>query len=307
MKTLAVDYKMNLCFTEAVTDHYFVLRCIPTARGCQTVTSRSLEVTPQVPLFTYRDTFGNFVYRGQCYAPHTEFAFRVNAQVLVHNAEGSREPCQPFYKYNTPLTFCNDSMKNFLLASVKGTAFEGGVENRKFDRTEMRDFASFLCSLVNKRIVYTSGSTTVKTTAAEAFSMQKGVCQDYAHLFVSLAREAGLAARYVCGMSIGEGATHAWAEFFVPDEDYMTYDGQTIQGTWFGLDPTRNKFVDDTYVILSVGRDFTDCQVDRGVFCGSVGQKQTVLVKTSEIDMPQNFGEFSGHSVSSMADLAGQQ
>ena len=306
MKTLAIDYKMELGFTGAVTDHCFVLRCIPTARGCQTVTSRSLEVTPAVPLFTYRDTFGNFVYRGQCYAPHTAFAFHVNATVLVHSAEGSRESCPPFYKYNTPLTACTDEMRAFLAAVADGTPFSRAVSGRSFERAEVRDFVRLLCAAVHARIAYTSGSTTVRTTAAEAFAAQKGVCQDYAHLFVSLAREAGIAARYVCGMSTGEGATHAWAEFFVPDSDRMPQDGQAAQGTWFGVDPTRDKFTDDSYVILAVGRDFTDCQVDRGVFCGSVGQTQTVLVKTTEQDAPDNTGEFSGHRVSSTADMAGQ-
>ncbi|MBQ3671009.1 MAG: transglutaminase family protein, partial [Treponema sp.] len=136
---------------------------------------------------------------------------------------------------------------------------------------------------------------------------RKGVCQDYAHLFIALCREAGIVARYVCGMSKGEGATHAWAEFFVPDGEFRAANGQNASGTWYGIDPTRNKFTDDDYVILAVGRDFSDCQVDRGVFCGSVEQRQTVFVKTAELAPPIDTGLFSGHSVSGGADLAGQQ
>lgn len=307
MKTLSIDYNMNLGFTDNVTDHYFMLRCIPTARGCQTVTSRSLELTPNVPLLAYRDTFGNIAYRGQCYAPHNSFAFQVHALVQVHSAEGSREPCQPFYKYNTPLTACDDAMRDFLHAAAYNSLFMSAVRNRTFDRAHIRSFAEWLSGIVHARITYTSGSTTVQTTAAEAFAAKRGVCQDYAHLFVSLARESGVAARYVCGMSVGEGATHAWAEYFVPDGDRMNSDGSATQGTWFGIDPTRNKSTDDSYVILAVGRDFTDCQIDRGVFCGTVGQTQTVFVKTSEVATNTDIGEFTGHSVNGMTDLAGQQ
>ena len=307
IKTLSVDYTMELAFSDMVTDHYFILRCIPTARGCQTVTSRALEVIPSVPLYTYRDTFGNFVYRGQCCAPHDRFAFHVNALVQVHSAEGTREPCPPFYKYPTPLTRCTDDMDAFLRIAVCDTEFAPFVQKRHFERAQIKAFARLLCSVVHQRIVYTSGATTVKTTAQEAFATQKGVCQDYAHLFIALCRQAGVAARYVCGMSKGEGATHAWAEYFIPDDDESGGDGCAVQGTWFGIDPTRDKAVDDDYVILAVGRDFTDSQIDRGVFCGAVTQTQSVLVKTTDFFITDNMGEFSGHSVADGVDVAGQQ
>ena len=307
MKNLSVDYSMSLEFSDSVTDHSFLLRCIPTARGCQTVFSRSLEVSPGVPLSTYRDVFGNMVYRGQCYAPHDSFSFRAAAAVQVHAERGTREPCPAFYRYGTPLTRCSDEMREFLDSSFAGTPLAEKIGRGKFDRGEIREFAERLTEAVHSRIEYKSGSTDVRTTAEAAFTLRKGVCQDYAHLFVSLCRSAGVASRYVCGMSRGEGATHAWAEFFVPDSPAVPRDGQAAQGTWFGTDPTRNKFTDDEYVILAVGRDFSDCQVDRGVFCGSVRQTQRVLVRTSETDPPAPVGEYSGHSVIFGADMAGQQ
>ena len=307
MKLLNVDYSMALSFSESVTDHSFLLRCVPVSRGCQTVTSCVLEVNPAVPLVTYRDVFGNTVYRGQCYAPHSEFSFHVNAMVQVHGKEGTREPCPPFYKYSTPLTACTDEMRQFLLELFESSPLASYVAQKKVDCSHAHDAAKILCAGVHGRIAYTSGATTVRTSAAEAFTLQKGVCQDYAHLFVSLCRAMGIPARYVCGMSKGEGATHAWVEFFVPDDAYGTENGSAVWGRWFGVDPTRNKCVDDDYVILAVGRDFTDCQVDRGVFCGAVQQNQTVFVKTMEFPLADTTGEFSGHSVGGGIDLAGQQ
>lgn len=303
MRTLAVDYSMELRFTGAVTDHSFLLRCAPPERGSQTVVSRSLDVRPNVPLFVHRDAFGNIAHRGQCHAPHESFSFRMNAVVQVRQDGGTREPCPPFYRHGTPLTACSREMREFLRSAYEGTDFADGRRPR---RAEIGEFAKILCSAVHGRISYTSGATTVRTTAAESFSLGKGVCQDYAHVLVSLCREAGIAARYVCGMSVGEGATHAWAEYFVPDDD-ETRGGRAAQGRWHGIDPTRDKRVDDSYVMLAVGRDFSDCQVDRGVFCGSVGQSQSVLVRTAELPPPEPVGEYTGHSVQGGADLAGQQ
>lgn len=307
MKFLFVDYKMTLVFSGDVFDHYFTLRCVPISRGCQTVLSRSLDLEPAVPVGAGRDVFGNIVYHGQCYGAHSTFSFHADAHVQVNGTEGTREPCHPCYKYNTPLTACDDDMTEFLFTVFSGSELEDVVHTRRIPSKCIRDFADRLLPAVHARIAYTSGATSVTTTAAEAFALQKGVCQDYAHLFVSLCRRAGIAARYVCGMSVGEGATHAWAEFFIPDDEFLRNDGKAANGTWFGIDPTRNKFTGDDYVILAVGRDFSDSQVDRGVFCGSVSQEQSVFVKTTEFPLPTDKGTFTGHSVSGGTDIAGQQ
>lgn len=307
MKSLDVDYRMNLEFSADVADHYFMLRCVPLSRGCQTVLSRSLEINPAVPLLANRDVFGNIVYRGHCFAGHNAFSFHADATVQVHSEEGTREPCPPFYKYPTALTACTEQMAEFLYGVFSSSELRNAVQGRRVPSECIHDFARALLPAVHERIAYTSGATTVRTTAAEAFAGQKGVCQDYAQLFIALCRRAGIAARYVCGMSKGEGATHAWAEFFVPDETFVAANGQAAFGKWYGIDPTRNKRADDDYVILAVGRDFSDCQVDRGVFCGAVSQTQSVFVRTTELVPPASTGMFSGHSVSGGADLAGQQ
>ena len=64
---------------------------------------------------------------------------------------------------------------------------------------------------------YAHGVTGVKTTAAEAFALRQGVCQDYAHVMLALCRACGLPARYVSGHLLGEGGTHAWVEVLLPD------------------------------------------------------------------------------------------
>src|SRR5262249_41659204 len=46
---------------------------------------------------------------------------------------------------------------------------------------------------------YTPGSTDLRTTPYDVFANKKGVCQDFANLFICLARLLGLPARYVCG------------------------------------------------------------------------------------------------------------
>lgn len=94
--------------------------------------------------------------------------------------------------------------------------------------------------------------------------------QDYAHIMIALLRHAGIPARYVNGLMIGEGYTHAWVEIY------------TGEG-WYGLDPTNNLHVDDYYIKLAHGRDYKDCILDKGRFLGIAQQKQEIYVKVEEI------------------------
>ena len=65
-------------------------------------------------------------------------------------------------------------------------------------------------------MAYTHGVTGVRTTAAEAFALRRGVCQDYAHIMLALCRLCDLPARYVSGHLLGEGGTHAWVDVLLP-------------------------------------------------------------------------------------------
>lgn len=280
MKTLEIDYTMMLDFSVPATNHYFVLRCVPVSRGCQTVTARKLEITPDTSVLTSRDVFGNVSYRGLIKEPHSKFGFRATATVQVNSENGSRENCLLLYKYSTSLTYASDAMKRFLYKTFEGTDMEESVRTASVPRENVRRFASKLMDAVNHVLVYEPGVTSVSTSAREAFELGKGVCQDYAHIFCSLSRIAGVPARYVCGTSEGEGSTHAWVEVFMPDPVIHTKRAIQIPGRWYGYDPTRNKLCDDDYVILAVGRDYNDCQVDRGILCGGADQTQTVFVKT---------------------------
>lgn len=288
MNILEIDYTTTLEFDSPVTDHYFLLRCVPVSRDGQTVVSRNLSVVPETQLGTSRDVFGNTAYQGRIDFPHGTFSFHSTATVIVDRKDGCRELCQPLYKYNTSLTKCSQQMTDFLHSVFKGNVLEESVKSRRVRNCNIPLVAEFLMHAVHGKIEYVSGATNVRTTAAESFEMGSGVCQDYSHIFCSLCREAGIPARYVAGTSDGEGSTHAWAEYFVPDDDYIRNDGSAMQGRWFGIDCTRNKKVDDSYVSLACGRDYLDCKVDGGIFRGMTNQRMTVFVKTKGRELRKN-------------------
>lgn len=125
-----------------------------------------------------------------------------------------------------------------------------------------------LSSALNDAFEYTPGVTSVDSTIDDFLSSGKGVCQDYTHVMVAIARSWGVPTRYVSGYLYitGEGseqpgsafgaATHAWAETRLP------------RLGWIGLDPTNRALADHKYVRIAVGRDYRDVPPTRGVIEG---------------------------------------
>lgn len=135
------------------------------------------------------------------------------------------------------------------------------------------------CEDLNKRIhadfKYESGFSTVSTPLEVVFEHRRGVCQDFAHLFVAALRSLGLAARYVSGYLEttpppgkeklqGADASHAWASVYLPGQG------------WFDFDPTNRQMPQQQHITLAWGRDFSDVTPLKGVIFG--GGKHTVTV-----------------------------
>lgn len=133
------------------------------------------------------------------------------------------------------------------------------------------DYEKAICIMhsLHDTLRYLPGSTLVHEPAETALAQGQGVCQDYAHIMLSLLRMEGIPARYVTGMTMGEGASHAWVEAL-------------CRGFWYGFDPTNNLLVDDGYLRAACGRDSADCAIIRGTFLGLTAQTQREQVLLQE-------------------------
>ncbi len=136
----------------------------------------------------------------------------------------------------------------------------------------MRD----LNSAINSAFEYTPNTTRVDSPIGEALRMREGVCQDYAHITITLARQLGIPCRYVSGYlyqpvrsqdrSTGE-ATHAWVEAYLPGLG------------WVGFDPTNNTTTDERHIRVAIGRDYADVPPTRGVYRGKAESELAVTVR----------------------------
>jgi transglutaminase-like putative cysteine protease len=175
------------------------------------------------------------------------------------------------YLEASPLANRSPEVDQFLAALKKPEGSLGDVINQ-------------MMAAVSKALVYEKKVTTARTAVGEALRLGRGVCQDYAHLFLAGCRGIGLPARYVSGYihEPGEVATHAWCQVW------------TGPG-WLDIDPTRNSFVGDDYVKIAVGRDYSDVPPNRGVWKGQAEETIAVSVKVEPIErVPPDWSDWSG-------------
>ena len=263
MKKLVFDYEMKLSFSSPVTNHRFQLRCIPVTGPRQQVVDVDIAMEPHAELETTIDAFDSVVKTGFIPEPHEVFNYRVTGIAFVDNAHIKAELYRPLYRFDSVLTVPGPAVEALT------TLCQARLEHLPDNATAL-DRANEIMDEVFKAFVYTPGSTTIRTTAEQALAQRKGVCQDYAHVMLSVCRHCGLSARYIAGLLDGEGATHAWVEIY-------------HNGRWIGFDPTHNRMVDDNYITIAHGRDYRDCMLDIGTFFGdNVKQDQWVNASVHE-------------------------
>jgi transglutaminase-like putative cysteine protease len=131
---------------------------------------------------------------------------------------------------------------------------------------------------------YVPGSTSNATSAYDVYTTRRGVCQDFAGLFITLMRLIRVPARYVCGyLHTGNAerdqqagrapsdATHAWVEVYLP------FVG------WRGFDPTNGVLPRLDHVRLAVGRHWRDTAPVTGTLFGDpVRETLEVRVEVTE-------------------------
>ncbi|MFI3312326.1 MAG: transglutaminase domain-containing protein [Eubacteriales bacterium] len=256
MKTLRFHYHMDITFSQPISQHYFTLKCIPQTDNRQIISDLAVKVRPHEMVSHGTDGFGNTTIYGHQKSPHQSFYCDVAGMATMGEApEPVLEPTyrQGRFVQQSTMTKMGESLTAYFHDfSLEGSNLE--IANR------------FMTDLYEKKIKYTQGVTTVETTAEQALSLGKGVCQDYAHILLSLCRGAHIPARYVAGFMVGEGYSHGWVEVF-----QLAGEGR---GYWVPLDPTNHLTVTQQHIKVAIGRDARDCALNHGVFRGNGWQTQ---------------------------------
>lgn len=257
MKTLRYRYELKISFDTPVTDHSFTVRCIPHSDERQCIVQQNIRILPKEFLCENTDAFGNSTIFGRAREPHEAFEVISEGVAQTGLSEGTR---------------ADEAHRLGLFLQQTTYTVPGGGLRRFFEtlplseETDAYRRALLIMERLRESFSYEQGCTDISTTAEQAWQLGRGVCQDYAHIMLSLCRMAGIPCRYAAGMLIGEGYSHAWVEV-------------VSGGSWYGFDPTNGVIVMENHIKISHGRDYSDCLINQGIFTGNAKQKQSVLVR----------------------------
>ena len=148
---------------------------------------------------------------------------------------------------------------------------------RQFKSDNGEDIARFhaLSAAITHLVEYKIGQTGAMTSAEEALSGGAGVCQDHAHIFISVARILSYPARYVSGYllmddRIEQEAGHAWAEVYLPNLG------------WVGFDVSNGICPDERYIRVATGLDYFEAAPVAGMRYGKSKENMIVSLQVQQ-------------------------
>jgi len=284
MPTFRIRHTTRYQYSNPAVDGVNQIMLYPIQDGLQSVQRHELSVTGKPAIEEFYDYFGNKVGMFSLVKPHDQLLIDSAVDVMTKPISLPYEIMSPVSQWqHLMVTNRNPPYLDFLQVGRFASKDEmskvvSSIASKSINPLEIaQKFVEFVFS----SFTYTKGVTTVETAIDEIWNLKAGVCQDFAHILIVLLRMSEIPARYVSGYICpknhelrGEGATHAWAEVYIP------YYG------WLGIDPTNNCIVSDRHIRLAVGRDFSDCTPVKGTYKGSSEHTLEVSVRIDNGTLP---------------------
>src|SRR5882724_4120482 len=281
-------------YSSPVRESVMELRMQPRSEGPQALRNFQISTNPRAQLYAYTDHFGNAVYHFNALREHSEL--RIEALSVIEVKDFVLPPAQTdsleWARYNTlnlrgeHYDLLEESLFARFSPQLRGFAAMHSLEKPIGDPMSA---LKRLNGVIYGAFDYEVGITQVHSPIEAALDARRGVCQDFAHIMIAIARSWGVPARYVSGYLYhrrqdndrsAEDATHAWVEAYLPSMG------------WVGLDPTNNIMAGERHIRVAVGRDYADVPPTRGTFKGEQESELAVAVTVEPTSAPVRHEEF---------------
>ncbi|MEI9996332.1 MAG: transglutaminase family protein [Rhizomicrobium sp.] len=280
-------------YSRPVRESVMELRMQPRSEGPQSLRSFQLATNPRAQLYAYTDHLGNAVYHFNVLRDHEEL--RIEAQAVVEigviPALPERADALEWGRFNAyNLT---DEHFDLMESSTYATLtplLRGFIAAHGLDKPQGDPLSALkhLRKVIYDSFEYTAGITDAHSPIDVALKAGRGVCQDFAHIMIAVARSWGIPCRYVSGYlhhgrgsdRSGEDATHAWVEAYLPSLG------------WVGLDPTNDIMPAERHIRAAVGRDYADVPPTRGTYKGGAESELAIAVAVEPTQAPVRHEDF---------------
>jgi transglutaminase-like putative cysteine protease len=271
-----IIHRTSYAYAAPVRDSFNEARLQPFSDEWQTVDHFLLKVLPAARLRHHLDFYSNVVHHFEITEPHATLSVESNLRVTI-----KPRPVLSATETPWPLARIGEAERETrvfdFLQESRFVETSPEFWRRAIDATQgitdTWQAALALMKLVHGSLKYEPNSTGVHTHARDVLLDKRGVCQDFAHVMLSLCRALKIPALYVSGYLATEiaSATHAWVEVLIPGVG------------WRALDPTHNCQPDETYVKIAVGRDYADVAPVTGQYKGTTERQMEVRVNIKSL------------------------
>ncbi len=266
---LRISHLTSYRYEQPATSVIQMLRLTPRNHDGQYVARWRIDVSTDCRLDQHEDAFGNVTHAFTAEGPFSELAVTVEGEVETRDTQGIvRGAVERFppglYLRETALTSPDEKIAAFAAAC------------RDDADGQVLGLLHLMLERLHGDMTYDTDPTHAATTAAQAFALGRGVCQDLTHVFIAAARSLGIPARYVSGYFHRDDgvreqdAGHAWTEAFVPKLG------------WVAFDPANGLCATDAHVRVAVGLDYLGAAPLRGTRYGGAGEALAVKVRVDQ-------------------------
>jgi transglutaminase-like putative cysteine protease len=266
---LRISHLTSYRYEQPATSVIQMLRLTPRNHDGQYVARWRIDVSTDCRLDQHEDAFGNVTHAFTAEGPFSELAVTVEGEVETRDTQGIvRGAVERFppglYLRETALTGPDEKIAAFAVAC------------RDEANGQVLGLLHLMLERLHRDMTYDTDPTHAATTAAQAFALGRGVCQDLTHVFIAAARSLAIPARYVGGYFHRDDgvreqdAGHAWAEAFVPELG------------WVAFDPANGLCATDAHVRVAVGLDYLGAAPLRGTRYGGAGEALAVKVRVDQ-------------------------
>ncbi len=278
MWRMRVVHSTGYAYKSAVTASLNEARLTPRSDSRQNVILNRVETVPATRQYRYVDYWGTAVTSFDLHAPHTEL------EVTASSVVETEQPEMPDGQIGWEQLGSAAVLDRFdeVLGGTHYTPESQRIERvgrRIAKYNEPQRAVIEAARWVQAELTYVAGTTGVHSSGLDALREGKGVCQDFAHLTLILLRGMRIPARYVSGYlhpkadaKIGDavdGQSHAWI--------------QAWTGDWWNYDPTNDTEINEQYISVGVGRDYSDVAPLKGIYSGQGSTDLDVVVEITRL------------------------
>lgn len=280
----AIRHFTRFRYSRPISQSMMEVRMHPRSEGLQRCFTFQLSVNPRARIFSYTDHLGNLVHHFDLPAAHQQLTIIVDALVNLETEHLLPESLGPHAWEELDEMIEAEDYWEMLMASRfarSSPALELLAQELGFQRRDDRDPLQMLRAMttaIYESFKYVKQSTAVHSPIEHALDARQGVCQDFTHVMIAIARNLRIPCRYVSGYMYhtsghedrsAEGATHAWVEALLPGLG------------WVGFDPTNNLIAGQRHIRTAIGRDYADVPPTVGTMKGTADTELQVRVRVT--------------------------